>query len=362
MVILLPRLPTPAAQILLDQHLADGFAKWPGFDADALPEAVRYAATGGSRVRSNQLVELRDRIVRIARSHGLGNTGVRATHAAFDAELAASLAEDSLFQSGEALRDDVWTFVGVSLVPDIVHWRFGTARERYLGSIRNTFQRLWMRGRALDRGIDHPKRWILLGELTEDALVQITERPSLGGDSVVALAIAEAWLRASSCHGRTAMEPIMRRAALRVRIWNEVRSLADLPPEDLASVLDEAFDLPQGSETTDASAGERTDSSERAKGRHESEDGKSNSQLMMVPIEKGNVPDPVVLATTRVRAEAEERGWISPKSSKALKVIEEGKRELTRRERNALQYLLSKMQSASVLLEDVSQLLRIIAS
>ena len=35
----------------------------------------------------------------------------------------------------------------------------------------------------------------------------------------------------------------MRRAALRVRIWNEIRSLADLPSEDLAGVLDDAFEL-----------------------------------------------------------------------------------------------------------------------
>ena len=234
MVILLPRLATPAAEMLLVRHMADGFATWSGFDADALPEAVRFAATGGSQVRPNQLAALRDRIVRIARSNGLGDGSVRDTHAAFDAEVTASLAEDPLFRSGEALRDDVWTFVGTALAPDVVHWRFGTARERYLGGIRNAFQRLWMRGRALDRGAGHRERWELLGELTEDALVQITERPSLGGDSVVARAIAEAWLRASCRHGRTAMEPIMRRAALRVRIWNEIRSLADLPSEDLA--------------------------------------------------------------------------------------------------------------------------------
>ena len=49
MVILLPRLPTPAAEMLLVQHMADGFAAWSGFDADALPEAVRFAATGGSQ-------------------------------------------------------------------------------------------------------------------------------------------------------------------------------------------------------------------------------------------------------------------------------------------------------------------------
>ena len=244
MVILLPRLPGPAARSLLEQHLADGLDTWAGFNSKNLPAAVRFAATGGSRVDPGQLTKLRKRILRIAENNGLGNAGTRASHAEFDAEMAASLAEDSLFASGEALRDDVWAFVGVALAPDIVHWRFGAARERYLGGVRNTFQRQWLRGRALDRGVDDPERWRLLEELTEDALVQITERPSLGGDPVLARAIGEAWLRASLHHGRGAMEPIMRRAVLRVRIWNEIRSLSDLSSDHLVELLDDAFGVP----------------------------------------------------------------------------------------------------------------------
>ena len=361
MVILLPRLPTPAAETFLEQHLADDFATWPGFDAHALPEAVRFAATGGAQVRPDQLAALRDRIVCIAQSNGFGAGCAPDTHAVFDAEVAASLVEDPLFQSGEALRDDVWTFVGTSLAPDIVHWRFGPARARYLGGIRNTFQRLWMRGRALDRGADHGERWELLGELTEDALVQITERPSLGGDPVLARAIAEAWVRASRRHGRTAMEPIMRRAALRVRIWNEIRSLADLASEDLPSVLDGAFDLP--SEQQDASrrvARQRATAAE-AEGLRRYGGSKSDSRATDSPVERADLGDPVMLAAKRIRAEAGERGWISPKSSKALGVVAEGDRELTPSERNALDFLLKRMRSAAVLLDDVSQLAHAVA-
>ena len=362
MVILLPRLPTPAAETLLALHMADGFATWSGFDARALPEAVRFAATGGSQVRPNQLAELRDRMVRIARSNGMGDASVRATHAAFDAEVAASLADEPLFQSGEALRDDVWTFVGTSLAPDVVHWRFGAARGRYLGGVRNTFQRLWMRGRALDRGDGRPERWALLGELTEDALVQITERPSLGGDSVLARAIAEAWLRASRRHGRTAMEPIMRRAALRVRIWNETRSLADLPSEILEGVLDDAFDLPRESDDADPGPAGRRVGSADAEGLRGSAGSESESQAAQSPAELSEVGDPVALAATRVRAEARKRGWISPKSSKALESLVEGQGELKSSERNALDFLLERMRSASVLHDDVAQLGRAVAS
>ena len=246
MVVLLPRLPGPVAETLLEQVLSKGLSAWSGFNPHDLPEAVRFAATGGSRVSPNRLAELHDSMQQIARTHGFGIKGVRNSHDKFDADMAALLADNPLFASGEALRDDVWAFVGVSLAPDIVHWRFGATRERYLGGVRNTFQRLWMRGRVLDRGAAHPMRWQLLEELTEDALVQITERPSLGGDPVLARAIAETWVRASHYHDRNKMEPIMRRASLRARMWNEVRSLPDLPTEQLHNLLSRAFAIPEG--------------------------------------------------------------------------------------------------------------------
>ena len=364
MVILLPRLPGPAAEILLEQHVAREFGAWARFNPNDLPEAVRFAATGGSRVSPTQLAELRDHMLQIARTNGLGNAGARSSHAKFDGEMAASLAEDPLFASGEALRDDVWTFVGVSMAPDIVHWRFGDARERYLGGVRNTFQRLWMRGRALDRGAGHRERWQLLEELTEDALVQITERPSLGGDPVLARAIAEAWHRASLHHGRGAMEPIMRRAALRVRIWNEIRSLADLPSEQLASVLAVAFDMPaeQGRETT-STAGRITSETDEVRNLRSSEANKSGLQ-QTESLAKGR-SDAIRArseAATRVLDAAKQRGWKSRKSLAALSILQEGELALTSRQRNALNYLLKRMRAAAILSEDVSLLSQAIAS
>ena len=245
MVKLLPRLPAPAAEFLIDRFLKDGPTNWTGFDPDDLPEAVRYAATGGSPANRKDLVALRNTLVRKARANGFGVNGGADTHARFDAELGGSLGEMSLLSSGEALRDDFWAFVGTSLAPDVVHWRFkAAARPRFLGGMRNTFQRLWLRAYALDRGEEHPQRWGLLHELTEDALVQITERPSIGADPALASAVAEAWLRARRHHGKGPMESIMRRAILRVRMQNEIRSLADLPADILASVLDSAFGVP----------------------------------------------------------------------------------------------------------------------
>ncbi|MFN7176247.1 MAG: hypothetical protein ACK4MX_05090 [Thermaurantiacus sp.] len=320
---LLPRLPGPACDEIVRSFLEHGPSGWVGFRPNDLPDQVRYAATGGAPVPAASLAALREDLVDIAQKHGFGQDGGRQSHAGFDAETAAWLAQSDLFRGGEALRDDVWAFVAAVVAPDIVHWRFGRSPERYCGGVRNTFQRLWMRGRALDRGAGHPERWRLLEELTEDALVQITERPSIGGDPVLAVAVAEAWLRAARHHGKTAMEDIMRRAILRIRIRNEIRSLADLPPGDLANFIDGVFGVPEAS------------------------------------ISEAEPPLPevsVAEAARNVRQEAGRRSWLSPKSQSALDNLVAGHAALDRGERNALDYLLGRLSEAGVLVQDIAEL------
>lgn len=242
MSLLLPRLPGPSAESMLDRLLDGDALQWPGFDPTSLPDEVLYASTGGARVDHHQLRELRQGLVSVAEEHGFGIRDARANQAKFDAALGAWLIQQPLLRTGEALRDDVWSFVGVVMAPDVVHWRFGKSRERYLGGVRNTFQRLWMRARVLDRGEGAEDRWGLLDSLTEDALVQITERPSIGADGVLSRTLAEAWVRASVRVGRGQMEDVMRLAILRLRIRNEIRSLSLLPEHELAALLDQFFD------------------------------------------------------------------------------------------------------------------------
>ena len=359
-MILLPRLSGPAADSLLERFLTDGPANWAGFDPLHLPEAVRFAATGGSRVRRPELVAFRETVVHAARANGLGADSSSASHAQFDSELGALFAEMPLLSSGEALRDDFWTFIGVTLAPDVVHWRFGAVRERYLGGVRNTFQRLWLRARVLDRGAQHPRRWRLLTELTEDALVQITERPSIGADPVLARTVAEAWLRGTIHHGKGAMEPIMRRAVLRVRMWNEIRSLADLPAETLVCVLDEAFGLPIEDRHEETLAAGWTPA--EGHGSHTlSGSGGGDAHRQPTGVPPGTPEDPIRLrarAARRILTEARKRRWTSRKSTAALTALQEGTSDLGRSERNALANLLGKMYSEAALQEDVALLAR----
>ena len=260
MITLLPRLPAPAADRLLDHMLDREEFSWPGFVPDSLPDCVRFAPTGGATITAARLREVRQSLVEVAGRHGFPRQATREGSASFDAELAGWMASLAELGTGEALRDDVWAFVAVVLAPDVVNWRFGKARERYLGGIRNTFQRIWMRASVLDRGTGHPDRWGLLEQLTEDALVQITERPSIGADPVLARALAETWVRAAARHGRNRMEPVMRLATLRLRIRNEIQALPLVPRDELPAILDEFFDKAAASSTAEAVRSEGQDS------------------------------------------------------------------------------------------------------
>ena len=99
----------------------------------------------------------------------------------------------------------------------------------------------------------------------------------------------------------------MRQAVLRVRVWNETRSLADLPPKELADVLDDAFNVNQ-------SASKSAESS-----RLSDADVKHSSLECAIDV------DSLVRDAILIRTKALEQGWLSRKSSKALSVLEKGK-------------------------------------
>lgn len=242
MVALLPRLPGPAAERLLDGLFTDNGVRWNGYTPDPYPDGVRFAATGGTTISAIRLLDLRSSLLEVATQYGFLNSS-RDQYASFDAALAIWLSEHEEFRSGDALRDDVWSYFGVIMAPDIVHWRFGGSRERYLGGVRNAFQRVWLRARVLDRGKTNEDRWGLLRDLSEDALGAITERPAIGADPCVAKELAEGWVRAAAKVGRNRMEPIMRGATIRLRIRNEIQSLGNLPASELARTVDEFFEL-----------------------------------------------------------------------------------------------------------------------
>ena len=93
----------------------------------------------------------------------------------------------------EASHEEVWSYLTCCWLLDVAVWRFGAEADerRYIGNVnRNTFRRLWWRGRSWAE--------IDLTRLGEDELVNIMERPTIAADRRLARAIA-----VKSCSGWT---------------------------------------------------------------------------------------------------------------------------------------------------------------
>jgi hypothetical protein len=217
---------------------------------EAMANYISYAPSGGTRVTATQLSTLREAIREIAAASGFPEKGNAASRAAFDAACAAWLVEDGVVAGGEALRDDVWAFIACCVAPDICLWRFeGAHPERFRGGVRNTFQRLWLRAIALDRGSGSSDRWLLTRRLSEDALVQIIERPSIGSDPQIARSIGEVWVAIATRIGAARMEGVTREAIRAIRIANETVCFSALSENQrqqrFARYFDEAADRNQ---------------------------------------------------------------------------------------------------------------------
>lgn len=210
---------------------------------ESAPVFISWGATGGRRITAKELMAFRTAILKLAETLGFPKRSSQLQRAEFDAACSALLAERGVLPVGEALRDDVWAYLATVLLPDVNLWRFPDPPiERYLGGVRNTFQRLWLRARAFDRGAGHARRWELLSELSEDAMVQVTERPSIASDSQLSLAIAECWLKTAGRIGKTRMEAVTREAVRKLRITNEVLYLAALDSNSIESSTLDYFD------------------------------------------------------------------------------------------------------------------------
>lgn len=220
---------------------------------------VSFSATGGRRIGAQRIVELREEITQIAARHGYPSEVTAHDRQLFDAACAVHLAESADLQSGELLRDDVWAFIAAVLLLNVTIWRFPTLTpDRFHGGDRNMFQRLWYRAIALDRGSQHPQRWGLIAHLTEDAIAQVVERPSVRNDRRLAVAIAEGWLRMVAGAGGASVERIMRRTIRDLRMRNEIQLLSALPDKELSMLVDEHFTRSQNVEGQNAEKLEAT--------------------------------------------------------------------------------------------------------
>ena len=219
---------------------------------ERLPAGTGWTAIGGGQVSYNLLFELRSAVVADAKACGFPDRGSVADRARFDVLATVTLADFEPLASGEADRDDVWAFIATILLPDVAAWRYADRSfARFEGGVRNTFQRLWMRASALDLGPEAGEgRWSLVTALSEDAMVQLTERPAIGADRDLSIAIAKAWVKTAEIVGPAKMQNVMRRAIIDIRIRNEIQMLAALSSDALQKHTDRIFARAAGLEVS----------------------------------------------------------------------------------------------------------------
>ena len=190
------------------------------------------------------MIELRQVVTDLAKRCGYPRSRHQKALAEFDLETTKVFADREELQSGEALRNDVWAYVSTVLLGHLTIWRFPSPpMDRLRGGPRNAFQRLWFRSGCLDRGTSSEARWELVNALSEDAMVQIIERPQIAANPVLALEIAEGWLRCAEKVGKAKMEPIMRDTVRELRLLSTFRSLSVLSADALAVEIDGAFEI-----------------------------------------------------------------------------------------------------------------------
>lgn len=205
--------------------------------SDTMHENAIFAATGGRRVEEPELGRLRAAIVEAASRYGYPESLGTEAKGTFDVECARTLHDRLDINSGEAARDEMWSFIGLVLLPDVARWRFPAAgKERFQGGVRNTFQRLWWRARVLHNA-GHVDPYHLLAELTEDALVGIMERPGISSNRKVALRIGLELVAASSECPAGSREEFWRCALKRIRHRIPVLSFDALDEENLAATV-----------------------------------------------------------------------------------------------------------------------------
>lgn len=234
-LLLFPRLPIGAAREHLQRITGHPASELLSVASPDSANAV-YPATGGRRIPAEALQDVRQRLLKCAETFGFPGS-VTGQSVRFDPEAAAVLFENLPICPGEASRDDVWSFMSICLLPDLTTWRFPDQNERrFLGGVRNAFQRLWWRA-AMLRADDLPDPWVLV-RLPEDALVGLMERPGISSNRAVARAIGSAIAKLAESLPSSLREDGWRAAYKLIRQRIPLVNLDALSVTELAAQLD----------------------------------------------------------------------------------------------------------------------------
>jgi hypothetical protein len=242
---LYPRLPQHIAQwtaeALVTQTAASLKDGW-----GTSHESVTFAPTGGNRITPEQLNLLRGAVLAVAQRYGYPDTSDKNSARTFDVECAIVLHETMRLHPSEASHNEVWSFLGCVLLPDVVRWRFDDSTDtvrfvgRERGMRRHAFGRLWWRA-YLACNLRWKEPYILLHRLNEDDLVQVTERSSIAVRPALFRSFCVSFAMATKNHAELPRRDLMREASKRMYRLLSLTAVEALNEGELRTLTDDVF-------------------------------------------------------------------------------------------------------------------------
>lgn len=195
MSILYPRLLDSTATELFDRYQQLTVEELTTEHTFAHPSAV-FAATGGHRVRREQLESLRGRVLEVAVDAGFPGGGRRRSHSNFDLDIARLLHERMGLVAAEASVRPIWAFLALVVLSDVSFWRYREPTgDRFLATdiTRHVWGRLWWRAH-LTAVLSETDPYRLIGTFGEADFDQIfARRAGLGGSRALIRALSDVW-------------------------------------------------------------------------------------------------------------------------------------------------------------------------
>ena len=153
--------------------------------------------------------------------------------AQWDSVVGTALYKTMSIVPADASHTDVWSFVTLVLLPDFAAWRYPKfPRERFIGTSRNVFRRLWWRQHILGE-LEVPEGCRPLGE---DEMVAIFERTKMARDHRLVKLLACEIL----AYRGSARSAFARKLTIKVRALTGSTLLELISDDQLASLIREA--------------------------------------------------------------------------------------------------------------------------
>ena len=161
-----------------------------------------YILPAESLISCEELMALKTHVIDALEGRGFqfGVLIPKTKVAEWDQILGQALWEKLKISIPQSNDKEVWTYLSVFVFYGFAEWRYPTSedgsenRERLIGERRNVLRKCWIRVVALGPDLlldNHPGSQ----RLSEDELVAIFERPTLGDDKILARAIATHFLK-----------------------------------------------------------------------------------------------------------------------------------------------------------------------